>query len=143
MFVLLISVLLFGTLCTASFLITYWIFNMINQASGGEEPSINNTIMMQFTSLTQNLINVVGDMLSIISNKFFGLISNIQSNLRVYLQISILSLIILSYTAEKELFLSSIDKLWRCGLHPFQHHPFLHFTSWTSVIWGCRTSVQF
>lgn len=119
MLLLLLGVLLFGTICTVSFLITYWVFNMINQAKGGEEPNINNTIMVQFTTLVQNIVNVTGDMLSIVSGKFFGIVSNIQTNLRIYLQISIFSLIVLSYTAEKEMFLTKVDSLWRCGLHPF------------------------
>lgn len=119
MLLLLLGVLVFGTLCTVSFLVTYWVFNMINQAKGGEEPGINNTIMTQFTTFIQNIINVTGDLLSIVSSNFFGIISNVQTNLRIYLQVSIFSLIVLSYTADKEMFLSKVDTLWRCGLHPF------------------------
>ena len=74
MLLLLLGVLLFGTICTVSFLITYWVFNMINQAKGGEEPNINNTIIVQFTTLVQNIVNVTGDMLSIVSGKFFGIV---------------------------------------------------------------------
>lgn len=119
MILLLFTILIFGSLCTVSFLITYWIFTTIKQAAGGEEPSINGIIMMQFTQLVQNFITAVGDMVSIVSGKFFGFISNIQYNLRTYLQIFVLVLLILSYTQEKEVFLQSVDQFWRCGLQPF------------------------
>ena len=70
------------------------------------------------TSASSATITAAGDMLTTISINF-SLVSNIQTNLKTYLNIGILTLVILSYTMEKEAFLSNIDKLWRCGLHPF------------------------
>ena len=119
MLVLLLSALAFLGLMTGSFLITYYVFGILNQGASDSEPSINDTITSQMTQLVQMTITAAGDMLTTISSKFFGLVSNIQTNLKTYLNIGILTLVILSYTMEKEAFLSNIDKLWRCGLHPF------------------------
>lgn len=115
---ILLTFLITASLATASFLLTYFIFGLLNRSPDGSEPPINDVIMTQITNLFQTIVNAAGDMFSTISGKFFGFVANIQTNLRIYLQILMLVLFIVSYTFEKEMFLTNIDRFWRCGIHP-------------------------
>ena len=118
MILVFVTCLLFATLATTSFFVSYYVTVLMNQSTSTEEPRINNTIMTQATILIQTTINAIGDLTSLIASKGFEFVSNIRENLRTYLNLFALGLFLLSYYSNKPVFLSGLDKFWRCGVNP-------------------------
>lgn len=74
--------------------------------------------MTQTTLLIQTFVNAVGDLTSLLASKSFEFVSNIRENLKMYMNLLGFTLFLLSYYENKPVFLSNLDKFWRCLVHP-------------------------
>jgi len=136
MLLVLVTYLLFVGIATVSFFISYYVTIMSNQGELKAQPTVNNVVMTQTTILVQTFLNSCGDIGSLIAEKAFGFVSNIRENLKVYINLAILLLIVLSYTENKPAFLLNIDKLWRCGINPLFVNIIMNMIQVMKVVYG-------
>ena len=141
MILVFVTCLLFATLATVSFFVSYYVTVLMNQSTSTEEPRINNTIMTQATILIQTSINAVGDLTSLIASKGFEFVSNIRENLRTYLNLFALGLFLLSYYSNKPVFLSGLDKFWRCGVNPLFVNVIMSILQVVKLVYGAFVQI--
>ena len=118
MYVFFSSLLIFIAISTGSLFVTY-LFTVLQKQSGRHpEPTINNVVMVQLQLLISTVTDVVGDVISQVTNGGFGFAANIFGNAKQLLQLLILSLILLEVSNNTDIILRSGDTSWRCVIQP-------------------------
>jgi hypothetical protein len=133
---LLFSTLIFGLLTLVSLFASYYVTVMMSQSESHNAPRVNNVIMTQSTLLMQSVVNSSGDIISLITSKFFEFIANIRQNFKTYLNMFALASIFIAYLSNKESFLSNVDKLWRCAIHPLFVNILFVILQVLRLLWG-------
>lgn len=118
MYVFFIALMLFIALCVGSLLITYF-FTVLHQQSGRHpEPTISNLILVQITLLLSAIFDAVGDIISLVTSKTFGVTSNLFSNSKTVLQMIVAVFIFSEITNNTDILLRTGDTSWRCLIQP-------------------------
>ena len=133
-----VALLLYFGIVTLSLVVTYYTTVALSRSK--KMPAINHTIMTQLTILLQTINNFIGDVISSLPSSAFILL-NVREFLRTYLPALLLFAIFASYQADKELFLESMDKFWRCGVHPFFRNILLTVVQVARLAWGALVPI--
>ena len=136
MLLLLGAVLLFTTIGSLSLFLTYYVTLMTDRASKKREPADNLVIGLQISLLLQTLVTTVGDLATLGASSSLTFVANIRSNFKLYFGLTALILLSTTYIFDREPFLHTLDRFWRCGMHPLFDNILFAAIQVLRVIWG-------
>lgn len=119
MLFLLAALLLVATIGSLSLLLAYYVTVITGQRTLSSEPAYNALIGLEVGLLVQNAVNTIGDVATVVASTTLRFVADARANFKRYLIIAIMLLLCTAYITDRDPFLQSLDKFWRCGVHPF------------------------